>query len=206
MAPAARAPRMSQFVVALCVSLRLAGKSLRQIASHRLVKKRDGTHPTQQSVAEAVQNHKTQRRSAIWRLKKSPGRPNKLTEAQVKAMDGLIKKNPGVVRAPYLKRKLKLTCHRRTIQRAVAKLGYTVCRRGSKKVLSRTTKKRRLSPAPRPPPTPTGNWDGPDDSEGVDSVRELGRLANHPSVGGWVAQRIGQQTAGSAVYNPANPS
>ena len=69
MAPAARAPRMSQFVVALCVSLRLAGKSLRKIATHRLVKKRDGKSPTQQAVAKAVKKHKSLRRSAPVRWK-----------------------------------------------------------------------------------------------------------------------------------------
>ena len=139
---------MSQFVVAFCVSLRLAGKSFQKIASHRLVKKRDGTSPTQQAVAKAIKNHKTLRRSAKWRLngagKKSTGRPKKLTKAQVKEMNGLIRRNPGGVRAPFLKRKLKLSCTLRTIQRAVATLGYSLCRRGSKKVLSRRVKKLRL--------------------------------------------------------------
>ena len=50
MAPSPKAPRMSQFVVATCIALRRTGLSLRKIATHRLVKKRDGKHPAQQSV------------------------------------------------------------------------------------------------------------------------------------------------------------
>ena len=50
MAPSPKAPRMSQFVVATCIALRRTGLSPRKIAAHRLVKKRDGKHPAQQSV------------------------------------------------------------------------------------------------------------------------------------------------------------
>ncbi len=119
MAPAARAPRMSQFVVALCVSLRATGMSLRKIAEHHLVKKRDGTSPSQQAVALAVKSHKSARRSASWRLngagkKKSMGRPKKITKSQVKKIDQLVKKKPGVVRAPHLKKKLHFTVSRQT--------------------------------------------------------------------------------------------
>ena len=59
-------------------------------------------------------------------------------------MAKIISKNPGVVRSPHLKKKLKLKCTVRTVQRAVASLGYTVYRRGSKKVLAKRTKKLRL--------------------------------------------------------------
>ena len=149
MAPAPRAPRMSQWVVALCVSMRASGKSFRKIAEHHLIKKRDGTDPTHQAVEQAVQAHKTARLSAKWRLngagkRQGSGPKKKITKAQVKEMEKLIKKSPGVVRAPYLKKKLKLKCCLKTVQRAVASLGYKVYRRGSKKVLSKRTKKLRL--------------------------------------------------------------
>ena len=54
MAPGAKAPRLSEFTVALCVALRDGGMSYRDIAKHRLVKKRDGTHPTYQAVMKTV--------------------------------------------------------------------------------------------------------------------------------------------------------
>ena len=135
MAPAPKALRMSQFTVALCVSLSAGGMSYRDIAAHHLVKKRDGTHPKQQSVAEAVQAHASARKSAKWRLngagkKKSAWPTKKITPAQKKEMAKIISKNPGVVRSPHLKKKLKLKCTVRTVQRAVASLGYTVYRRG----------------------------------------------------------------------------
>ena len=89
MAPSPNAPRMSQFVIALCVSLRASGKSLRQIAEHRLVKKRDGTQPKQQSVREALQTHRTARKSAKWTLngagkKNRGGRRKKISKAETK--------------------------------------------------------------------------------------------------------------------------
>ena len=77
--------------------------------------------------------------------KKPRGRPrNNITEAQKREMAKLIAKNPGAVRSPHLKRKLKLKCSERTIRRAVASLGYSVYKRGSKKVLSTRTKKLRV--------------------------------------------------------------
>ena len=68
MAPSPKAPRMSQFVVAKCIALRDTGLSLRKIAAHRLVKKRDGKPPTQQAVRAALLMHKTYRKSAQWAL------------------------------------------------------------------------------------------------------------------------------------------
>ena len=149
MAPGAKAPRLSEFTVALCVALRDGGMSYRDIAKHRLVKKRDGTHPTYQAVMKVLKVHATARRSARWRMngagKKPRGRPRKkITEAQKREMTKLIAKNPGVIRSPHLKRKLKLKCSERTIRRAVASLGYSVYKRGSKKVLSTRTKKLRV--------------------------------------------------------------
>ena len=64
MAPSPKAPRMSQFVVATCIALRRTGLSLRKIAAHPLVKKRDGKAPRQQSVGEALLTHKISRKSA----------------------------------------------------------------------------------------------------------------------------------------------
>ena len=105
MAPGAKAPRLSEFTVALCVALRDGGMSYRDIAKHRLVKKRDGTHPTYQAVMKAVKVHATARKSARWRMngagKKPRGRPrNNITEAQKREMAKLIAKNPGVVPSP----------------------------------------------------------------------------------------------------------
>ena len=149
MAPGAKAPRLSQYTVALCVALRAGGMSYRDITAHHLIKKRDGTHPTYQAVMKVLKVHATARRSAMWRMNgagKKPrgGPPKKITDAQKREMAKLISKNPGVVRSPHLKKKLKLKCSVRTIRRAVASLGYNVYKRGSKKVLSRRTKKLRL--------------------------------------------------------------
>jgi len=149
MAPSQKAPRMSQFVVATCIALRRTGLSLRTIAAHPLVKKRDGKPPTQQSVREALLTHKTSRKSAQWALngagkRRLGGRGKKISKDEEKEMVRLIKKNPGLVRAPQLKKTLKLRCTVRTVQRTVASLGYKVYRRGPKKVLPPATKKRRV--------------------------------------------------------------
>ena len=149
MAPSPKAPRMSQFVVATCIALRRTGLSLREIAAHPLVKKRDGKPPRQQSVREALLTHKTSRKSAQWTLngagkRRRAGRGKKISKEVEKEIERLIKKSPGLVRAPQLKKTLKVRCNVRTAQRTVASLGYKVYRRGPKKVLSTTTKKRRL--------------------------------------------------------------
>ena len=68
MSPGAKTPRLSEFTVALCVALRDGGMSYRDIAKHRLVKKRDGTHPTYQAVMKAVKVRATARKSARWRM------------------------------------------------------------------------------------------------------------------------------------------
>ena len=134
MAPSPKAPRMSQFVVAKCIALRDSGLSLRKIAAHRLVKKRDGKPPTQQAVRAALLMHKTSRKSAQWALngagkRRLGGRGKKISKDEEKEMVRLIKKNPGLVRAPQLKKTLKLRCTVRTVQRTVASLGYKVYRR-----------------------------------------------------------------------------
>ena len=149
MAPSPKAPRMSQFMVAKCIALRDTGLSLRKIAAHRLVKKRDGKPPTQQAVRAALLMHKTYRKSAQWALngagkRRLGGRGKKISKDEEKEMVRLIKKNPGLVRAPQLKKTLKLRCTVRTVQRTVASLGYKVYRRGPKKVLPPRTKKRRV--------------------------------------------------------------
>ena len=63
------------------------------------------------------------------------GRGKKISTEGTKEIERLIKKSPGLVRAPQLKKTLKLRCTVRTVQRTVASLGYKVYRRGPKKVL-----------------------------------------------------------------------
>ena len=103
MAPAPKAPRMSQFVIATCIALRRTGLSLRKIAGHRLVKKRDGKHPTQQAVCEALATHKAFRKSAQWTLNGS-GKKNR--GGRRKRARSLSGSSARLVRAPQLKKTL----------------------------------------------------------------------------------------------------
>ena len=90
-------PRFGPLAIAQILLLRRQGKSFPAIAKAPFVRKKDGTRPSQQAVAEQCKTKVLKKRQGTWAPKqgqgKGGGRPKALTDAQEKMVVGLVKKH-----------------------------------------------------------------------------------------------------------------
>ena len=143
-------PRFGPLAIAQILLLRSQGKTFRAIAKAPFVRKKNGKRPSQQAVWEVCKTKVLKKRQGTWAPKqgsgKGGGRPEELTDAQkAKVVSTLKKHRFKRVRAPWITRKLNLTCSVRTVRRVINNAGYRLPKLTNRRVLTAPTKAKRVA-------------------------------------------------------------
>jgi len=165
--PKKAVPRLAPLAIAQILNLRRAGKSFPEIAKAPLVRKKDGTRPTQQvgillcarpgcgvfDVSRAMSqacayvcgSKVASKTRGTWKPHAGSGhgggRPLALSDAQKKEVVRAVKKRRfSRIRAPWVKKYLKLKASARTIRRAINEAGFHLPRPINRRVLDSKTK------------------------------------------------------------------
>ena len=143
-------PRFGPLAIAQILLLRDKGQKYAQIAQAPLVRKQDGSRACQQAVAYVATTKTLAKRKGTWTPQAGAGagggRPRKVTDAKRKKIVRLMYKHRFQrVRAPWVKKKLKLKVHVRTVRRVLNEEGFFLPALVNKRRLDKATKKKRVA-------------------------------------------------------------
>jgi transposase len=140
-------PRLGLLCIARILVLHSLGKTFTEIAASNHVCKKDGTRLSRQGVSYVVKTNKRKKKSGQFLpgQRRGGGRPKVLSEEEKKAIVAVVEKYRFKrVRAPWVKKYLKLRCSLRTVRRVINESGYTLPLLVNKRALDNSTKKKRV--------------------------------------------------------------
>jgi len=143
-------PRFGPLALAQILLLRDKGEKYEDIAKAPLVVKQDGSRASQQAIAYVCTAKKLEKRKGTWSPQAGAGagggRPRKVTDAKRKRVVKLMYKHRFQrVRAPWVRKKLRLKVHVRTVRRVLNEEGFFLPALVNKRRLDKATKKKRLA-------------------------------------------------------------
>ena len=141
--------RLGPVAIGTILSLRKQGKTLDEIRKAPFVRKVDGKRPSQQAVAYQIATKKASKARGTFTPNAGTGRtgrPKKLTTTMEKKIVDTVKKHRFArVRAPWVKKKLRVRASLRTVQRTIHDAGYWLPKLIQKRVLDKATKRKRVA-------------------------------------------------------------
>ena len=188
--------RFGPLAIGQILLLREKGETYEDIAKAPFVRKQDGSRGTQQAVAYVATTKTLEKKKGTWVPRGGAGtgggRPRKLSDAKRKSVVKLMVKNRFKrVRAPWVRKKLKLKVHVRTVRRVLNDAGYSLPALVNKRRLDKATKKKRVDYAVEKGALPVKHWTarGYGDAKFWHLARDESELASQESRKGRVYRK-----------------